>query len=139
MKKNITSFIVLFALSLCAHSQQVSLFDQKGEAVAYIDYNKDATVFLFDGTPAAFLEKNGIVGFNREFLGWYEDGIVYDRNGKVVGCKKEALSMYYKIERMKSIQRLAPIRPMTPIAPMMPIRSSIWNSMLLSDWLLKGK
>jgi hypothetical protein len=86
--KNIIMTVILFALSLSVNAQQVSLFDKNGEATAYIDYGKEAAVFLWDGTPVAFLENANIISYNREFLGWYQAGILYDKNGNIAAVKK---------------------------------------------------
>ena len=60
-------------------------------------------------------------GFNGSFLGWYEDGVIYDKKGYAVGARKGAVSMITKIERIKGIQKITPIRPITPITPIQPI------------------
>jgi hypothetical protein len=72
---------MLMALTVSTLSaQQVSLYDSDGEASAYIDYDEDGTIFMWNGTPVAFVEKDGSVlcvfGFNGSFLCWYEDGII---------------------------------------------------------------
>lgn len=125
------------------YSQQISLFDSEGEATAYIDYDKDATVFLWDGTPVAFIDKDGrdlcVFGFNGKFLGWYEDGVIYDKSGYAVGAKKGAVQMMTKIERIKGIQKIIPIRPITPITPISPIFKNTWSKTPLNVFLILGK
>src|SRR4051812_3809155 len=110
MRKKIACIVILLALSIVTNAQQVSLFDKNGEATAYIDYDKEAAIFLWDGTPVAFLVKGGIMGVNRKFLGWYDNGIVCDMKGNIVGCMKDKISRYYKFERNKSIQKMTPIK-----------------------------
>jgi hypothetical protein len=143
MKQIILVLIVVLAASFTSLAQQVSLFDREGEARAYIDFDEDATIFLWDGTPVAFIEKDGremcVFGFNGRFLGWYEDGIVYDKNGYVVGARKGAISMMTRIERIKSIQKITPIRPITPITPIQPILKSSWSNASLAEFLWSGK
>jgi hypothetical protein len=143
MKQIILVLIVVLAASFASLAQQVSLFDREGEARAYIDFDEDATIFLWDGTPVAFIEKDGremcVFGFNGRFLGWYEDGIVYDKNGYVVGARKGAISMMTRIERIKSIQKITPIRPITPITPIQPILKSSWSNASLAEFLWSGK
>lgn len=124
-------------------SQQITLFDSEGEARAYIDYDEDATIFMWDGTPVAFIEKEGrdlcVFGFNGSFLGWYEDGIIYDKKGYAVGARKGAVSMITKIEKIKGIQKITPIRPITPITPISPIFKSSWSNTSLTEFLFYGK
>jgi hypothetical protein len=135
--------IFLISLSTKVSAQQVSIFDSEGEAIAYIDYEKEATIFLWDGTPAAFLEKDGnkmcVWGFNSSFLGWYEDGIVYDKKGYAVGARKNAMILVTRIERIKGIQRIVPIKPITMITPIQPILKKNWSSETLVEFLSNGK
>ena len=143
MKKTILTLIAIISLTIAVNAQEVSLYDSEGEAVAYIDFEEDATIFLWEGTPVAFLEKDGqdvcVFGFNGSFLGWYEDGIIYDKNGYAVGARDGAVNMITKIERIKGIQSITPIRPITPMTPMKPMWSSRWSSTSLTKFLYSGK
>ena len=68
MKKIIFTFLAIACLIFFANAQQVSLYDSEGEARAYIDFDEEATIFMWDGTPVAFLEKDGsdicVFGYN---------------------------------------------------------------------------
>ena len=98
---------------------------------------------MWDGTPVAFVEKDGrdlcVFGFNDSFLGWYEDGVIYDKKGYAVGARKGAVSMITKIERIKGIQKITPIRPITPITPIQPILKNSWSNTSLTEFLYYGK
>jgi hypothetical protein len=143
MKKVFFTILTMVLFVTIANAQEVSLYDSEGEAIAYIDFSEDATVYMWDGTPVAFLEKDRsdvcVFGFNGNFMGWYEDGIIYDKKGYAVGAKKGATNMITKIERIKGIQRITPIRPITPITPIQPIFKSSWSSTSLSEFLYFGK
>lgn len=143
MSKFFFTLLTILVFTSVSYSQQISLYDSDGEAGAYIDFGEDATIFMWDGTPVAFLEKDGsdvcVFGFNGSFLGWYIDGIVYDKKGYAVGAKKGATSMITKIERIKGIQKITPIRPVTPITPIQPILKSSWSSTSLTEFLYFGK
>lgn len=143
MKSILLTLMTLLSFTLVVNAQQTSLFDSEGEARAYIDYDEDATIFMWDGTPVAFLEKDGsdicVFGFNGNFMGWYEDGIIYDKKGYAVGARKGATSMMTKMERMKSMQKMTPMRPMTPMTPMQPMLKSSWSNTSLTEFLYFGK
>ncbi|WP_207492509.1 4-fold beta flower protein [Aridibaculum aurantiacum] len=143
MKQLIILCVAFFTTAVSLNAQQISLFDSDGEARAYIDYDEEATIFMWDGTPVAFLEKDGsdvcVFGYNGKFLGWYEDGIIYDKKGYAVGARKGATSMITKIERIKGIQRITPIKPITPITPIQSIFKSSWSSTSLTEFLYIGK
>lgn len=143
MKSILLTLMTLLSFTLVVNAQQTSLFDSEGEARAYIDYGEDATIFMWDGTPVAFLEKDGsdicVFGFNGSFMGWYEDGIIYDKKGYAVGARKGATNMMTKMERMKSMQKMTPMRPMTPMTPMQPMWKSSWSITSLTEFLYFGK
>ncbi len=143
MKKLILTFLGLIGLSLFANAQQVSLFDSKGEARAYIDYDQDSTIFMWDGTPVAFLEKDGndicVFGFNGIFLGWYEDGLIYNEKGESVGGKEGSVNLRLQREPRKSSQQRVPRKPRTPRTPTTPRWSRSWSSTSLMEFLYSGK
>ena len=142
MKKLFFLFVLILTVSTLS-AQQISIYDSDGEARAYIDYDEEATIFMWDGTPVAFIEKDGndlcVFGFNGSFLGWYEDGIMYDKKGFAVGARKGAVNMITKIEKIKGIQKITPIRPITPITPIQPIWKSSWSNTSLTEFLYYGK
>jgi hypothetical protein len=143
MKKNLLLFILFILGSTFSQAQQITLFDSDGVARAFIDYDDDQTIFLWDGTPIAFLEKEGkeicVIGLNGEFLGWYQQGILYDENGYMVGIKKGAIKMETKPEKMKASPQLSPIHPIAPIAPLQPDLRDSWSNVNLADFLKLGK
>ena len=137
----ISALLILSAFQIRA--QEVTLFDSSGDARAYIDYDEEATIFLWNGKPVAFLENDGsdmcVFGFNGNFLGWYKDGVIRNKNGNAVGARKGAVNMLTSIEPIKSIQEIKPIRPITPITPIKPIFSNSWSSESLTEFLYSGK
>tara|TARA_R110001583_G_C5602643_1_gene404631 strand:+ start:62 stop:496 length:435 start_codon:yes stop_codon:yes gene_type:complete len=141
-KKIIISTLLLF-IAFQIKAQEVTLFDSNGDARAYIDYDEDATIYLWNGKSVAFLENDGtdmcVFGFNGKFLGWYEEGIIRDKNGNAVGARKGAINMVTTIEPIKSIQEITPIKPITPITPIKPIYSNSWSSESLTEFLYSGK
>jgi hypothetical protein len=143
MSKTFNFLILLLFVAFTVNAQETTLFDSQGNARAYIDYDDDATIYLWNGKAVAFLENDGndmcVFGFNGNFLGWYEDGIVRDDNGNAVGARDGATNMITSIEPIKSIQEISPIRPITPITPIKPIFSNSWSSESLTEFLYSGK
>ncbi len=135
------TLMMLFVSTLAA--QQVSLYDSNGDAVAYIDNDEDPTIFMWDGTPVAFIEIDGsdfsIFGFNGRFLGWYADAVIYDKKGYAVGARYGAAGITCKVERIKGIQKATPIRPVTSITPIQPILKRTWSNTPLTEFLYNGK
>ncbi len=98
--------IIVFclSLSLLLHGQtwraienEISLFNLRGEPVAYIALDDDFTIYLWDGTPVAYLYKGfqdvHVYSFDGEHLGWFENGIIWDHNGNAVGFIKGAVNI----------------------------------------------
>ena len=149
MNKNLKKIFVILGLMMLVTSstfaQQISLLDRGGEARAYIDFGRNTTIFMWDGTPVAFLERAGrnfgVIGFNGQFLGWYnmESGIMYDRRGNVVGARRGAINMVERAERAKRAQRAMPARPARPATPMQPSFSTSWSNISLTEFLHNGR
>lgn len=80
----------------------MTLFDNNGNAIAYIE--DDQTIYLWDGTPVAYLDSNDIFGFNGKHLGWFEGEIVWNHDGKRNGFNKKSLPCFAKFEPFKSFK-----------------------------------
>lgn len=143
MKKLFLIIMIFLSFLNLINAQQTTLFDSKGEAIAYIDYDEEATIFMWDGTPVAFLENEGslncIFGFNGKFMGWYENGIIYNEEGYPVGAKDGAVNMRTQREPRKGRQLRVPRKPRTPITPRSPRWSRSWSEISLNYFLYSGK
>jgi hypothetical protein len=63
-----------------------SLFDKNGNVVAYLTDDYHETIYLWDGSPVAYLyEERKIYGINGRHLGWFIDNIVFNNNGERIG------------------------------------------------------
>jgi hypothetical protein len=108
--------VLLFAfLPLFIMAQEITLFDSNGEARAYIDTDDDdLTIYLWGGVPVAYLVPDDddfdIYGFNGKHLGWFEDGIVRDHEGYVLGFIKGAVNMFTKYEPYKGYKEYKPYK-----------------------------
>ncbi len=131
---------IFFSTSLFA-GDEISLFDSKGNAKAYI--TEDLTIYLWDGDPVAYLHRSGnhfhVYGFNGNHLGWFEDGIIWDHDGNAAGCIKGAVNMIYSIEPIKGIKGIKPIKSIREIAPIKPLFSNRWSSLPLTIFLKMGE
>jgi hypothetical protein len=63
-----------------------TLYDKKGEPVAYIAMDYHEAIFLWEGQAVAYLhEGNHVYGINGRHLGWFIDDILYDQEGARIG------------------------------------------------------
>ena len=135
--------LLLFIPSVCL-SQEISLFNSDGDAVAYIDTDdEDNTIYLWNGTPVAYLspESNyyNIYGFNGNHLGWFEDGIVRDEDGNAVGFQKGAVSgVYTNYEPYKSYKKYKPYKSYKKYAPFKPYFSNSFSNESFVLFLKRG-
>jgi len=134
----LSSFIILCSFSGFG-DDEVSLFDKNGDAKAYID--DDYTIYLWDGTPVAYMYKGDedwhVYGFNGKHLGWYCGGIIYDKSGKRVSSPFNSKS---KMLPFKSIKHITPIQTMREFEPFSkPKLSDDWGDVLLETFLKAGE
>lgn len=144
MKKSFILFL-LFSLSILTGSaEEISLFDRDGNAIAYIDTDDDLTIYMWNGTPVAYLEASrrsgyDVYGFNGKHLGWFEKGIMRDHDGYIVGFQKNALYNYTRYEPYKSYKKYKPYKSYQEYAPYRPYDSSRFSTESLSLFLMRGK
>jgi hypothetical protein len=62
------------------------IYDIKGNPVAYITAQFRPTVFLWSGTPVAYLqEEEYVYGINGCHLGWFRNEILFTNEGERIG------------------------------------------------------
>jgi len=63
-----------------------TLFNKSGEATAYISDDYNLTIYLWEGSPVAYLSNDlHIYGINGRHLGWLIDEIIYNQQGERIG------------------------------------------------------
>lgn len=124
---------------------QVTLYDAGKESVAYIDYPDDATIYLFDGEPVAFIRSEELVfSFNGRFLGWYRDGVLYDRTTYAVGARHDIVRGAINTavtfpDKTKGVKRPKPLRPNVEDAVVRPVLYDNWSEQTLTAFFEEGK
>ena len=135
--------IIFTCIPLLSIAQEITLFDSEGEARAYIDANDDLTIYLWAGTPVAYLVSNGdnyhIYGFNGKHLGWFEDGIIRDHNGYALGFIEGAVNMYTKYEPYKGYKKYKPYKSYKEYAPYKPYYKNSFSNTPLVLFLKMGE
>jgi len=141
--KFISFTIILFLCSQAVFSEEITIFNSDGKAIAYIDADdKDLTIYMWNGTPVAYLVADNnayhIYGFNGNHLGWYENGIVRDHEGYAIGFIKGATSIYTQYEPYKSYKQYKPYMNYKEYAPYKPYYRNQFSNEPLSLFLMKG-
>ena len=63
-----------------------TLFDKNGEAVAYIMDDYHETIYLWDGSPVAYLyDEEHLYGINGRHLGRFINEVIYNALGERIG------------------------------------------------------
>jgi len=138
-------FLLAVSLTLAAFKpyREINLYDSSGNATAYIDdYLSDQVIYLWDGSPEAYLihSYNGtdVYGFNGKHLGWFEKGILRDNDGKIVGTIKEAADKITIDGSLKGLKNTPPQKQFHEMSPVQPYFSTLWSLTKLNDFLLNG-
>lgn len=151
-------FFTLFSIAiLCTscHSEndnetpqrdlQVTLYDKDKEAIAYIDYDDEETIYTFEGEPMAYIEsKEQVYGFNGKLLGWYVNGILYDQTYNAVGAKHGIArggvnTVVTRPEKIKGVKHTKPVKHVKGNDFIHPILKDNWSKITLTEFLANGK
>ena len=140
IKRLFATLLVFFLLvPAISYAREISLYDDAGEAVAYIDTDDEMNIFLWKGEPVAYLDGQSIYGFNGKHLGWFKKGIIWDHVGYAVGFIEGAVNILTKLERLKGLQKLTPLKSLQQLEPLEPMHKSQWARLPLKIFLTMGK
>ncbi|MBV8388897.1 MAG: hypothetical protein JO080_03765 [Mucilaginibacter sp.] len=119
--------------------RETDLYDSSGNAAAFIDdYLADRVIYLWDGSPEAYLVQTDVFGFNGKHLGWFEKGILRDNDGKVVATIKEAADKITVDGSLKGLKKMLPEKKFHDMPPIRPYFSALWSLTRLNDFLKSG-
>lgn len=124
---------------------QITLYDKNKEAIAYIDYSDEATIYTFEGEPVAYIEsKEQVYGFNGKLLGWYSEGVLYDNTCHAVGAKHGIArgginTVVTRLEKIKGVKQEKPIKPVKGNDFASPVLLDSWSETSLTDFFASGK
>lgn len=117
-----------------------TIFDSEGNATAYISYHDESTIYLWNGTPVAYLDtENRIYGFNGKHLGWYEDGIVWNLQGERNGFNRKSLRVFPKFEPFKAFRQFKPFKAFKQFSKFKPFKKMTTSNTSLQQFLFNGK
>jgi hypothetical protein len=125
-----------------ANDDEITLFDARGKAVAYLALDHEMTVYLWSGKPVAYFTRDSaggfhVHGFNGMHLGWFVGGIVRDHEGNAACAVKELLQQP-ELEPLKSLKQLKPLKSLTQLAPLRPLFTTSWGYVPCRFFLTEG-
>ena len=121
------------------NNMEETLFDVNGNPVAYIAYSDEETIYLWGGEPVAYLDDDSIYGFNGIHLGWYEDGVIRDHDGNIVGTNEKTAAVFVKFEPFKGFKKFKPFKAFKQFEPFKPFYHTTQSSLPLDEFLQQGE
>jgi 4-fold beta-flower domain-containing protein len=111
-----------------------TLYDQNGEAIAYIDSNGD--IYLYDDTPVGYLDddRESVYAYSGQHLGWFMDGWVRDNEGACVYFTDLAqggpVRPVRQVRPVKGVRGVRPVRGVRQVRPIRPGGSLGWSRLM---------
>ncbi len=106
-----------------------TLYNFEGKAIAYIFEGE--YIYLYDGTPAAFLHNEYVYAFSGQYLGWIQDGWVIDVEGNRVFFTENATGGPVRpvrhVRPVRGVRKVRPVRGVREVCPPRPVRSLAWS------------
>ena len=137
------TFLILAITGTSVFAQETTLFDSDGNAVAYISTDSRNTIYLWNGTPVAYIHAQNnnfhIYGFNGQHLGWFANGFIRDNNGHIVGAIKDVHPRVTRVEPVKSVKHVTPVASVRVVPPVKSVFSTNWSRTPLNVLLSAGR
>jgi hypothetical protein len=107
-----------------------TFYNSEGRAVAYLD-DDGQSIYLYDGTPVAWLSKNNVYAYSGKFLGWFENGWFIDLSGDHVffaeGASGGPVKPIKQVRPIRGVREVRPVRGVCEVRPVKPVKSLDWS------------
>ena len=105
------------------------IYNHRGAVVGWIVGESD--IFSRANLYIGFLEETNVFNAGGFYVGEFEDGFFWDRNGRAVafidGATNGPIIPITQIAPISPIHGITPIRPITPVTPVSPVHSLSWS------------
>jgi len=110
----------------------MEFYDRNGSGAAYVAEDGE-TIFLWNGTPVAYLDGDAIYAINGRHLGWFDGGWIRDRRGQPVVFTPNSdgngpMKPMLRMQPMRAMQKMQPMRGMQQMLPIRPVPKMSWSS-----------
>ena len=138
------NIVIIFGLmkinfNVAFAGDEISLYDRKGNAVAYIAVDDELTIYLWKGKPVAYLDGEDVYGFNGKHLGWFSKGLIIDHDGNIPCVIKESHPGYTNYEGYKGYKSYKPYKSYKEYSPYKPYSSKQFSAVQCSLFLAFGE
>lgn len=96
--------ILFSSRSFAVPVTEITLYDAAGQYAAVLEVSAQPAIYLPTGEEVAYIEPktNGIYGINGKLIGWFSQGIVWDKNGYIVAFTEASAPKSIKIYRISN-------------------------------------
>lgn len=94
----------------------MTFYDSNGRAVAYTEDNEN--IYLYNGSPVAYLYGDLVYSFNGRQLGRFENGWIRDKRGGCVFFTENA----HGAGPVKPVKHIAPVKSVKHVAPVKSVK-----------------
>ena len=110
----------------------VAFYDAHGRPTAWIGENQNyPSIYLFDGKPVAWMAEDFVYSYSGRYLGWFQNGWIWDRQGQPVFFTSSASGGPVRPVRMvrpvRSARAARPVRSAREARPARPTRKQSWS------------
>jgi hypothetical protein len=117
---------------------EITLYDQNGSPIAYLDPDDEQTIWMWDGYAVAYLDDDALYGWNGQHIGWFVVGIMYDLDGYQTGYTAETCPRTLKYEPYKSFKKFKRFRRFQRFTKTMKTLKSSKSGTSLNELLMSG-
>lgn len=109
----------------------IIFYDRGGNPISYLSERDNETIFLFNGTPVAYIYDSSVYSFRGKHLGWYENGWIYDNNGYCIFFSQNAsggpCKPVKKVTPVRCATRVKPVKSVKMVRPIRPVKRLQWG------------
>jgi hypothetical protein len=107
----------------------IDFYSKTGEPIAHSEDGEH--IYLFSGTPVAYLAGDAVYTFSGEHIGWFEDGWIRDKQGGCVLFTADARGGPVKpvkhVKTVKGVKNVKPVKGVKQAKSVKAVKSLSWS------------
>ena len=119
--------------SIALENMMATFYNSQGSPIAYCE--DEEHIYLFNGSPVAYFSGESVYGYNGSYLGWLQNGWIYDLSGRPLFHSETAsggpVRPVRQVSPVKAVRQVRPVKSVRAVRPVKPVRSLSWSP--LSD------
>ena len=111
-------------------------YNYLGEVIAYSE--DGCHIYLFNGTPIAYIDDDSIYSFKGKHLGWFKHDWILDHEGRhllfIEGARGGPVKPVRQLAPVKGLKQLLPLKGLKELKPLRPITSLEWSPLSIENF-----